>query len=111
MSTIGKKIPEWAYDMATNAQKERYRKGLLSTKVHLMEPAQFKDLNDEEKRIYINKYVDNMYTYMPNKFFNTLPKDLKNYYISKIAKKKGLPKVSDFLTDEQYNWATTEGFL
>ena len=111
MSTMGKRIPEWAYEMATDAQKERYRKGLLGTKVHLMEPAQFKDLSDNEKKIYINKYVDNMYTYMPNKFFNTLSKDLRNYYISKIAKKKGLSKVSNFLTDEQYSWATTEGFL
>jgi hypothetical protein len=48
---------------------------------------------------------------MPNRFFNLLSTDLKNYYISKIAEKKGLNKVSNFLTDEQYRWATTEGFL
>ena len=111
MSNSGKKLPEWAYDMATADQKERYRKGILKDKVHLIEPKQFEELSEKEKKVYINKYVDTLYTFMPNKFFILLPKDLKNYFISKIAEKKGLQKVPDYLTDEQYKWATTEGFL
>ena len=111
MSNSGKKLPAWAYDMATPEQRERYRKGLLKNKVHLIEPEQFRELSEKEKKSYIDKYIDNLYTFMPNKFFNLLSKELKNYYISIIAQKKGLNKVSNFLTDEQYNWATTEGFL
>ena len=111
MSSMGKKLPAWAYERATPEQQERYRKGLLKNKVHLIEPEQFRELNEREKTVYINKYVDNLYTYMPNRFFNLLSKDLKNYYVSKIAEKKGLKKVPDFLTNEQYTWVTTEGFL
>ena len=111
MSNSGKKLPSWAYEMATPEQKERYRKGLLKNKVHLIEPEQFSELDEREKKLYINKYLDNFYTFMPNRFFNLLSKDLKNYYISKIANKKGLEKVPNFLTAEQYRWATTEGFL
>lgn len=111
MSNSGKKLPSWAYEMASPEQKERYRKGLLKNKVHLIEPEQFSELDEQEKKLYINKYLDNIYTFMPNRFFNLLSKDLKNYYISKIANKKGLEKVPNFLTAEQYKWATTEGFL
>ena len=111
MSTLGKKIPAWAYKQATTAQKERYRNGLLTNKIYLIEPEQFQEMGENEKRIYINKYVDNFYSFMPNKFFIILSKDLKNYFISKLAKKKGLEKISEFLTAEQYKWATTEGFL
>ncbi|HWY33220.1 MAG TPA: hypothetical protein VNX68_01160, partial [Nitrosopumilaceae archaeon] len=111
MSNSGKKLPAWAYEMATPDQRERYRKGILKDKVHLIEPEQFQELSEREKKTYINKYVDNLYTFMPNKFFVLLSKDLKNYFISKIAEKKGLNKVVDYLTDEQHRWATTEGFL
>lgn len=111
MSSSGKQIPSWAYQMASNEQKERYRKGLLRNKVHLIEPEQFVELNEKEKHVYISKYVDNLYTFMPNKFFKVLSKDLRNYYLSKIVEKKGMIKVPDFLTDEQYKWATTDGFL
>jgi hypothetical protein len=111
MSSLGKKLPSWAYEMASPEQKERYRKGLLKNKVHLIEPEQFRELSNKEKEVYINKYIDNLYTFMPNKFFNLLSNELKNYYISKIAQKKGLNKITNFLTDEQYRWATTEGFL
>lgn len=111
MSTLGKKIPTWAYNMATPPQKERYRKGLLRNKIYLIEPEQFEEMDENEKKIYINKYVDNLYSFMPNKFFSVLTKDLRNYYVSKLIKKKGLNKISDFLTDEQYSWATTKGFL
>jgi hypothetical protein len=111
MSTLGKKIPSWAYNMASDAQKERYRKGLLKNKIHLIEPEQFREMSESEKRAYINKYVDDLYTFMPNKFFSALSTELKNYYISKIAQKKGSNRIPDFLTDEQYKWATTKGFL
>lgn len=111
MSSSGKKLPSWAYEMASEEQRERYRKGLLKNKVHLIEPEQFRELNEKEQKVYINKYIDNLYTFMPNKFFKILSKDLRNYFISKISEKKGSSKVVDFLTQEQYNWATTEGFL
>lgn len=111
MSSMGKKIPSWAYEMATAEQKERYRKGLLKNKIHLIEPEQFKELNEKEQKVYINKYIDKLYTFMPNKFFNILSKELRNYFISKIVEKRGLDKVKNFLSDEQYQWATTDGFL
>lgn len=111
MSNSDKKLPVWAYEMATVEQKERYRKGLLKSKVHLIEPEQFKELSEHEKLSYLNKYIDSLYTFLPNRFFNLLSKDLKNYFISKIAEKKGLQKIHNFLTDEQYAWSTTEGFL
>lgn len=111
MSNTGKKLPAWTYEVATTEQKEKYRKGLLNKRIHLIDIEQFKELTEREQQIYIKKYVDELYTFMPNNFFNLLSKELRNYFISKISQKKGLEKVPNFLTDEQYKWATTIGFL
>lgn len=111
MSAKGKAIPAWAYNAASPEQKQKYRTSLLKNKVHLIEPAQFVELSEAEKRLYIDKYVDNILTFMPDSFFNAMSKDLKNYFIQKIIDKKGYDKVQRMLTKNQYRWATTDGFL
>jgi len=111
MIQSNKVIPTFVYNMATEAQRKIYRQNLLNNKVQFIEPEQFQEFTDQEQKIYLNKYVDRLYTFMPNKFFNVLSKELRNYYIYKIISKKGLDKVQDFLTDNQFKWASTDGFL
>jgi len=111
MSAQGKPIPEWAYNAATPEQKKEYRSNLLKNKVHFIEPAQFVELSDAEKKVYIDKYVDKILSFMPDSFFNTMTTELKNYYITKLIGKKGMDKIKTMLTKNQYTWATTDGFL
>lgn len=111
MSAKGKQIPDWAYNAASPEQKQEYRTNLLKNKVHLIAPAQFIELSGPEKKLYIDKYVSNILSFMPDSFFNSMTTELKNYYIQKLIAKKGMDKIKMMLTRNQYNWATTDGFL
>ena len=104
-------IPEFLFLFTTEEQKDTYADYMLNNILQININS-FKTFDEAQKEMFVKKYVNEMYSYLSNEFFNELSDNLKNLYISKIAQKNGgLDKVYDFLTKEQIAWGQNFSFL